>query len=80
MLFIIGIHDDNENRQGNVEVINIIEKYKNHLIHNKFIEEFEFLHPFEWTIQDSETHPFYYGGIETRWKLRKIEQKEDEYI
>lgn len=80
VLFIIGIYDDNENRQGNIEILNIIEKYKNHLIHNKFIDGFEFAHPYEWTIQDEETYPFYYGGIETRWKLKKIEQKEDEYI
>lgn len=80
VLFIIGIYDDNENKQGGKDIINIIEKYKNHLIHKKFIDKYELLYPLEWSIQEEDLHPFYYGGIETKWKIKKMQQKESEFI
>jgi hypothetical protein len=78
--FVIGVHDDNENKQGFAEILNIIEKYKNHLMYQKYIGGFELIYPLEWAMQEDDEHPFYYAGIETNWKIRKMSQKEDEYI
>lgn len=80
ILILIGIFDDNDNNQGNKEIINIIEKCKNFLMNSRFIQGYELIYPLEWAIQEEDTKPYYYGGIETRWKIKKIKEKEDEYI
>jgi hypothetical protein len=80
VFFLFGIHDDNVNKQGHADFINMLEKYKNHLIHKKFVKGFEILHPIEWEVQDEDTHPLYYGGIWTNWKLKTMRQEEDDFI
>lgn len=78
---VIGIQDKNENGQGDRDVINIITKIYQHLFHEKVIDDkYEIIYPFKWTLQDEDTFPKYYGGIETNWKIQNMKQKEDEFI
>lgn len=77
--FIIGVYDDNDNYQGYKDVMNIIEKIKQRLFTKKYYNnQFELIKPFKWTIYDEDTYPYYFGGIETHWKMSEIFQSEQE--
>lgn len=76
----IGVYDESENKQGFADILNIIEKYKNHLIYERLIGGYEVQYPIIWEMQDEDTHPAYYGGMEIAWKLKPMESKEEGYI
>ncbi len=76
----IGVYDLSENKQGFADILNIIEKYKNHLIYERLIGGYEVQYPIVWEMQDEDTHPAYYGGMEIAWKLKPMESKEEGYI
>ncbi|MGB8452733.1 MAG: hypothetical protein WCD89_10400 [Anaerocolumna sp.] len=78
---VIGVHDLNENAQGDMEVINIITTIYEHLFNKIIIDDrYEIDYPFKWAIQDEDTFPKFFGGAETNWKLKTMKQKEDEFI
>ncbi len=74
----IGIYDENENKQGFADIMNMIEKYKNHLIHERLIGGYEVLYPINWELQDDDSHPAYFGGMEMTWKLQSMKPEEEE--
>lgn len=76
--FIIGIQDKDENTQGDLDVMNVITQIYQHLFGRRIIADmYEIIHPFKWAIQDENTFPKFIGGIETNWKIRTIQEEED---
>lgn len=71
-----GIYDENDNKQGFADILNMIERYKNHLIHKRMIGGYEVLFPITWEIQDEDSHPAYFGGIAITWKLQSMKEEE----
>ncbi len=68
--FVVGIYDDTDNYQGYKDVMNIIEKIKQRLRIKRFYNnQFELTLPLKWLIHDEDTYPYYFGGIETNWKI-----------
>ncbi len=80
VFYLCGIYDENESKQGYADLLNMIEKYKNHLSHKRLIGDYELIHPIEWEMQDEDTHPLYYAGIWTNWKVSPMRQEEAEFI
>lgn len=71
--FIIGVFDDSDNYQGYKDVMNILEKIKYRLCTKKYYDsQFELIMPFKWLIHDEDTYPYYFGGIESNWKMPEI--------
>ncbi|KZL88711.1 hypothetical protein [Clostridium magnum] len=71
--FVIGVYDDESNYQGYKDVMNIITKMKQRLISKKFYNnQFELSYPLKWLIHDEDNYPYYFGGIETSWKMPQI--------
>lgn len=68
--FIIGLYDDDDNYQGYKDVMNVIEKIKQRLKTKKYYSnQFELKLPLKWVIHDEDTYPYYFGGIESNWKM-----------
>lgn len=77
---IFGVYDESENKQGAADLMNMIEKYKNHLAYSVIVGNYEVIFPITWEMQDEDTHPFYFGGMAIIWKLQNMKQKEADFI
>lgn len=76
---LVGIYDDSKEANGHKDILNIIQKiherfFKNNVLANKYVMQT----PFKWVLQEEDTNPYYFGGIEVSWKTRTIE-KEDKF-
>lgn len=71
--FIMGVYDDSDNYQGYKDVINVIDKIKQRLLSKRFYNnQFELIYPFKFLVHDEDTYPYYFGGIETIWKMPQV--------
>lgn len=77
--YLFGLYNDDSNKQGGLDLLVEIEKMKNHLIHKKYIKSYEIMHPIKWVIQEEDLHPYYYGVLEVKVKIKRIEQERDEW-
>lgn len=78
LYFLIGIQDDNPNKQGFRDVLCIANKIYQHLFRKRTIQErYRMQVPFKIKLQEEDTHPYYIGGIETRWELPAMEEEDD---
>ena len=74
---IIGTYDNSEDANGHKDTINIIQKiherfFKNPVLAKKYIIQA----PFKWVLQEEDTWPYYFGGIEVSWKTRSFERED----
>lgn len=68
--FIVGLYDEDDNYQGYKDVMNIIEKVKQRLKTKRFYSnQFELKLPLKWVIHEEDIYPYYFGGIESIWKM-----------
>lgn len=79
VIVVVGLFDNNSNKQGYRDVMHIInmiyERFaKNPLLCNQYVAKM----PFNWALQDEDTHPYYFGGFEMSFEIPAI-KKEDEY-
>lgn len=69
VLFIVGVFDDHNSYQGYRDVVNVLQKIYENLKRNPTVNDrFELQYPIRWALHDEDVYPFYFGGIETRWK------------
>lgn len=81
IIFVIGCYDDADNYQGFKDVLNVIDKINEHLMKKRVFEnQYRVVHPISWSINEEDTYPFYFGGLETNWEIAKITQMEDEHV
>lgn len=53
-----------EDYQGYRDVVNLIEKVKQHLLRRRVIDEkFELRLPVQWVFPEEENYPYYFGGL-----------------
>lgn len=74
---LIGTYDNSEDANGHKDTINIIQKiherfFKNPVLAKKYIIQ----SPFKWVLQEEDTWPYYFGGIEVSWKTRSFERED----
>lgn len=70
MNFVIGVYDQSDDNLGEKDVLNAIEKIIYRLKTKKYYDSaFELTTPLKWLIHSENTYPYYYGGIETHWKM-----------
>lgn len=66
----VGIHSYDEQNQGHVFVLNIIEIIRQYLfLKRTFGGKYFVTLPFEWQINDEDLWPYFFGGVETHWNL-----------
>lgn len=77
---LIGIFDDNNDTNGHKDVLNIIQKVyerftKNPSLNGKYVMKNDRECPFTWVLQDGDTHPYYFGAIDTTWETRSFRRE-----
>lgn len=77
VVLVICTCDDSAARQGHKDVLHIIQKIyerfaKNPALAGKFVFKF----PFDWVLEDEDTYPYYFGGVQLQFEVPAI-QKED---
>jgi len=79
IVFIIGIHDDDTNFQGYKDVMNIIEKIRQHLLKKiVFDNKYSLEGQVKWAVNEEDVYPLYFGGIETTWNIGKVMMVDEE--
>lgn len=73
---IIGIYYDNIDSQGTDIVLNVIQEVierfrKKPVLNKKFIMQ----QKLKWAVQDDDTYPYYFGGIEMNWTVPLIQRE-----
>lgn len=81
VLFVIGIHYDEEDNQGHQEVMGIVNKlfesFRKYPIED---QRYEIDFPLRWGLHEEDMAPYYYGAVETTWKLptfMRVYEEED---
>lgn len=82
VMFIVGVFDDDESSQGHRDVMNILEKIRQHLFRKRLFQgKFACEYPYKWTLNEEDVYPYFFGGLETNWTLAKmIPDNEEELI
>lgn len=68
MYFLIGIRDDNEDKQGFRDVLQIANKIYYELFESPAVGQFRMERECKIMLQQEDTFPFFIGGIETNWR------------
>lgn len=72
MYFIAGVYDEDDNNQGYRDAANIINKIEKHLMRGKFFgDRYEIVYPVKCAVNEEDTSPYYFGGLETTWYISK---------
>lgn len=77
---LLGCYDDSKNANGHRSILNMIQRIcdrfaKEPLMNNKFRAEPDI----EWALQNEDTYPFYFGGVEIRFNIPKIGRRTPNY-
>ncbi|WP_088227789.1 hypothetical protein [Desulfosporosinus sp. FKB] len=73
LMFVVGTFDDDESNQGHKDVLNVLEKIRQHLFKKRiFNKQFECVYPYKWTVNEEDVCPYYFGGMETNWTVPKL--------
>lgn len=81
IILVFGIYDDNQDAQGHKTILNLIQKiherfFKNPILANKY----KMLPGIKWTLQDDDTYPYYFGGVEMNWNILTVSQEEVDFL
>lgn len=73
---IIGVHS--QDSKGWVDILHIIEVIKQHLLKKKVFEYYVLEHPIKSSIPEEQAYPYFYGFLELKFKIPRIELEGDE--
>ena len=79
---IIAIYDDDNNSQGYSDVLNVIEKIRQHytkypILNRKYFAKIDDKNSFEWSLPDEDTYPYYFGGVQLNFEIAHCEREDD---
>jgi len=78
--FVVGIIDKEKDNQGFRDVLQILERLKQHFFRKGIIKgAFRLEYPVKTMLQDEDTYPYFMGGIQAKCELFIITE-EDEWI
>ncbi|NCC16550.1 MAG: hypothetical protein EOM28_09405 [Clostridia bacterium] len=64
IILVFCVKATNENRQGYLDVMNMIQRVKERFFKNFRVGEYFFFEPpFEWAVQEEDTFPYFYGAV-----------------
>lgn len=77
---LFGSWDDNRDNQGNKTILHMIQKVYERFSKNPILDnEYECLGKMKWVVQDEDSWPYYFGGMELKFETIAI-RREDMYI
>ena len=70
LLILFGAFDDDPNNQGHRTILEMIELVQQHYEeHPDLAGQFVFTDPCNWALQEEESFPYFFGGIEITFKV-----------
>lgn len=79
LILLIGIFEPDYKKQGHKDVLNIISKiYERFAKYPVLNGKYTIQYPIAWGLQDEESYPFYFGGINLSFEIAAI-RREDPY-
>lgn len=69
--FLIGVYDNDPERKGHDDVLNIIQRIENKLGTTRRVNNFALGSDFQFALGDTDTHPYYFGGIQTTFEAAR---------
>lgn len=70
IFLLIGIYDDEAENQGHRAVLEVMEVIQQHYEETPLLDgQYVFTDPFHWALQDEESYPFFFGGVEINFHL-----------
>lgn len=78
--FLVGIQDENPNKQGHFDVANVLNKLEARFLKNRLVAGmFRIQFPITKKFQEEDTWPKFIGGMTTLWNVHKCLIEETEY-
>ncbi len=75
----IGLYYNETDNQGHTRLLNVINRICHRFLANPVLDHrYLRIGKIEWALQEGDTHPYYYGGVATSWRVPGIE-REDEF-
>lgn len=75
---VFGVHDEGRDRNGNKDILNLIEKVCLRYSTNRIIAgKYTVIDDIEWTLQEEDIFPFYYGGVALNIEIPQIYIEDD---
>lgn len=75
VLFMIGIYDPDDDRQGYIDCMNITQKMYYYFLRKRlFKNKYEIQYPLKWQVNDDDLGDHYFAGLETYWSMAKVNQ------
>lgn len=64
VIFVVCVYDENADRQGYRDMLHIVNEIFLHYAKNNVIDrKWNVAYPLEWTPQEDDTHPYYFGAL-----------------
>lgn len=78
LLILFALYDNDVKQRGYYSLISTIQKVMNHFTRNPVLGVYWCEKKMELAVQDDNTHPYYFGGLEMTWNLPVLEMEEME--
>ena len=78
--FLVGIQDNNPNKQGHFDVLNVLNKLEERFLKRPLLNcQYRINFPITKKVQEEDTWPKFIGGMATLWSVNKPMIEETEY-
>lgn len=79
VLLVLCVSDDGLDRQGHRDVLRMIQTIVKRFCEDPIVgRRWELKSPIDWTSQDEDTHPYYFGAVRMEFEMTPIYRKEPE--
>lgn len=72
---VICVFNNDPQRVGHFELLNVIQRLENRYAKNSFVGNFEVRDEFEFALQESDFHPYYFGGVILKFNAPKTKKE-----
>lgn len=70
VFLLVGVFDDGKVNQGHKTVLEMIELIQRHYEETPLLDgQFVFTDPIHWALQDEESYPYFFGGVEISFNV-----------
>ena len=77
---LLALEDNSTDRSGYLDIMGMIQRVIDRFVSEPRLNEYyRALQDIEWAIQDEDTYPYYFGGVQIKFYLPKIGRREPDY-
>lgn len=81
VILLVGVYDDDKSNQGHKTVLEIMEAIQRHYEEIPLLDgRYVFTDPFHWALQDEESYPYFFGGVQISFNAPAPRRKWSELV